>query len=378
MPVVEADSAAAAGIEAEFAQLAPIPLDAALACRPGELLALVGPSGAGKTTILRAIAGLIRPRRGRIACNGDIWFDAAAGIFLPPQRRRVGFVFQDYALFPHLTAEGNVAAALRHLPAAERAPRARALLELVHLEGLEARRPDALSGGQRQRVALARALARDPAVLLLDEPFAAVDQVTRRKLQRELALLRRAIAAPTILVTHDLAEAAALADRMIVLHHGRTLQQGTPDEVANRPATPLVARLMDQANVFAGVVAGRDPATGLLGLRWGEFVLEARDDLRFGAGDSVSWMVPASAILLHRRERPSRGEHENPVAGVIDELLFLGDTASVTLRVGEGANAPLLTFSMSAHMARRNTLAQGASATVSLLADAIHLMPPGT
>jgi molybdate transport system ATP-binding protein len=365
------------GLSVRLAQPAPIPLDAELACRPGELLALVGPSGAGKTTILRAIAGVIRPRAGRIACNGEVWFDAEAGTFLPPQRRRVGLVFQDYALFPHLSALGNVAAALGHVDRAARAARARALLELVHLSGLEDRRPDALSGGQRQRVALARALAREPAALLLDEPFAAVDQVTRRKLQRELALLRRAIAAPTILVTHDLAEAAMLADRMSVLHHGKTLQHGTPDDIASRPATPLVARLMDQANVFEGTVAGRGPAANTLALRWGEIVLEARDDSRFAPGAAVAWMIPAAAIVLHRRERPSRGERENPIAGTIAELLFLGEMASVSLRVGAGASAPLLTFSVSAHTARRNALAPGAAATVSLIADAIHLMPPG-
>ncbi len=364
------------GLSARLAQPAPIPLDAELACRPGELLALVGPSGAGKTTILRAIAGLIRPRAGRIACNGETWFDAEAGVFLPPQRRRAGLVFQDYALFPHLSAIGNVKTALGHVAPAARAARARALLARVHLEGLEERRPDALSGGQRQRVALARALAREPAVLLLDEPFAAVDQVTRRKLQRELALLRRQIAAPTILVTHDLAEAAALADRMSVLHHGKTLQHGTPDEIANRPATPLVARLMDQPNVFSGTVAGRGPA-GLLALRWGDLVLEARDDGRFAPGAAVAWMIPAAAIVLHRRERPSRGERENPVSGTIDDLLFLGDTALLTLRIGAGAGAPRLTFSVSAHTARRNALAPEIGATVSLLADAIHLMPPG-
>ena len=371
------------GLEARLAQPAPIPLDAALACRPGELLALVGPSGAGKTTILRTIAGIIRAREGRIACSGEVWFDAARNVHLSPQQRRVGLVFQDYALFPHLSALGNVNAALGHLAPSARAARAQALLGLVHLGGLEARRPDALSGGQRQRVALARALARDPAVLLLDEPFAAVDQVTRRKLQRELALLRRAVAAPTILVTHDLAEAAALADRMSVLHHGKTLQHGTPDEVANRPATPLVARLMDQPNVFAGTVAARDAGTKLLTLRWGETVLEARDDDRyagrFAPGATVAWMIPAAAIVLHRRERPSRGERENPVSGTIAELLFFGDTASLLLRVGAagGGEAPVLSFSVSAHTARRNALAPGAEATVSLLADAIHLMPPG-
>jgi molybdate transport system ATP-binding protein len=213
-------------------------------------------------------------------------------------------------------------------------------------------------------------------VLLLDEPFAAVDQVTRRKLQREMAQLRRSVAAPTILVTHDLSEASALADRITVLHHGTTLQHGTPAEIAQRPDSPLVARLMDQPNVFAGRIAERDAAAGLLKLRWGGIVLDARDDGRFAPGTAVAWMIPASAVVLHRRERPSRGERENPVTGTIAELLFLGDTAAISLRIDAAADAPLLAFSASAHAARRNALAPGAVATVSLLADSIHLMPP--
>jgi molybdate transport system ATP-binding protein len=365
------------GLEVRLRQAAPIPLDASLGCAEGELLALVGPSGAGKTTILRAIAGLIRPREGRIACAGATWFDAAAGIERPVQARRVGFVFQDYALFPHLSARGNVVSALGHLRRDERARRADALLGLVHLAGLEDRRPDALSGGQRQRVALARALARDPAALLLDEPFAAVDQVTRRKLQHELALLRRAIKCPVVLVTHDLEEATALADRMSVLHRGATLQHGRPAEVFARPASPLVARLMDQPNVFGGRVTARDSARGVLALAWRGHALEVRDDARFAPGDTVAWMIPSAAVIMHRRERPSRGERENPIAGTVADVLVLGDTAEVRLRLGAGADAEFLIFSVAAHTARRNELAPGCSATVSLLAADIHLMPPG-
>ena len=170
---------------------APVPLDAEFTCRTGELLALVGPSGSGKTSLLRCIAGLRRPRAGLVRCKGLTWFASDRAINLPPQKRRVGLVFQQYALFPHLSARDNVASALRHLPANARNARAEALLETVHLAGLEAHKPRELSGGQQQRVALARALARDPAVLLLDEPFSAVDQVTRRKLQSELAQLRK-------------------------------------------------------------------------------------------------------------------------------------------------------------------------------------------
>ncbi len=363
------------GLTARIRQQTPIPLDADLSCAPGELLALVGPSGSGKTTILRCIAGLDRPPEGRIVCDGEIWFDATAGHCLPPQQRRVGLVFQDYALFPHLSALDTVAIALGHLPRRERPARARELLALVHLAGLEERRPHELSGGQRQRVALARALARDPVVLLLDEPFAAVDQVTRRRLQRELVLLRRAVRIPMVLVTHDLSEASALADRLCVLYRGRTLQTGPPGEVLNHPRDPLVARLMDQTNVFEGVVRERRP-DGVLLLDWRGRLLEVRDRGAFPVGAKVSWMIPPSHIVLHRRGRPSLGERENPVPGTVGEMVELGETTSVTMWVDGDPERPL-NFTVATHAARRNALAPGADLRVSLLAEGIHLMPPG-
>ncbi|RME16798.1 MAG: ATP-binding cassette domain-containing protein, partial [Alphaproteobacteria bacterium] len=169
---------------------APIPLELDFEVAPGELLALVGPSGAGKTTTLRAIAGLARLEGARIEAGGQIWQDAASGRWVPAHRRRVGLAFQDYALFPHMSAARNVAAALDGVPAPRRAAEAERLLRLVNLEGLGARRPAQLSGGQRQRVALARALARRPEVLLLDEPFSAVDAANRARLHEELIVLR--------------------------------------------------------------------------------------------------------------------------------------------------------------------------------------------
>ncbi len=233
------------GLHVRLCQRAPIPLDAELSCGEGELLALVGPSGSGKTTILRVIAGLYRPQRGQVTCGGIQWLDTAQGLDVPPFRRRVGLVFQSYALFPHMTALDNVITALGHRPAAEREARARTLLGQVHLEGLEGRRPAALSGGQQQRVAVARALAREPAVLLFDEPFSAVDRRTRRKLHSELAELRKSVHVPIVLVTHDIDEAAALADRMCVLDRGETLQTGLPADLLAAPANARVASALD-------------------------------------------------------------------------------------------------------------------------------------
>jgi len=237
--------APSAGLSVELRQAGPIPLDLAFGCGTGELVALIGPSGAGKTTILRAVAGLYRPATARIVCAGETWADSATGILLPPHRRRVGLVFQSYALFPHLTALGNVAAALGHRPAAERRSRAAELLSLVHLDGLAQRRPAELSGGQQQRVALARALAREPSVLLLDEPLSAVDRRTRRQLRDVLAAIRAAVPVAIVLVTHDLDEAAALADRLIVLAGGELLQAGAPADVLARPASDRVRHALD-------------------------------------------------------------------------------------------------------------------------------------
>lgn len=238
---------AATGLTVKFIQDAPIALDVEFAVAPGEILALVGPSGSGKSTTLRAIAGLYAPSGGKVACQGSVWLDGEAGISVPPRERRVGMVFQSYALFPHLTAVENVVEALGDVPAGQRQTQARVLLKRMHLDGLEDRRPAQLSGGQQQRVAVARALARRPDVLLLDEPFAAVDRVTRRRLRRELIELRRELSMPVILVTHDLDDVVRLADRMCVLNAGKILQTGTVEEVMARPASALVAELLDLA-----------------------------------------------------------------------------------------------------------------------------------
>jgi molybdate transport system ATP-binding protein len=363
-----------AGLSVSLRQTAPIPLDARLDCAPGEVLALVGPSGSGKSTILRAIAGLIDVKEGRIVCGGSVWLDTQHGIRASPQARRVGIVFQNYALFPHLSALANVMEALGDFAGPERARRARELLDRVHLSGLEARLPAALSGGQQQRVAVARALAREPKVLLLDEPFSAVDRATRERLYRELAELRRDLAMPVVLVTHDLAEAMMLSDRICVLSHGKTLQTGKPYEVMTRPDTVQVAQLVGLKNVFRAGVIGHDAARGATLIEWRGQRLEARLQQRFPEGSQVAWAIPEGHIILHRRDRPSRGERENPVRGIVSRFVPLGENASLTLDVG-GAGRPPIFLSVPVHVARRNGIAQGVEATVSLLAEGIHLMP---
>ncbi|MDD5175850.1 MAG: ABC transporter ATP-binding protein [Sterolibacterium sp.] len=364
----------AKGLFVTLRQAAPIPLDCSLQCAPGELTALVGPSGSGKSTVLRCIAGLHRPQQGHVACAGAAWLDTEKDLVLPPQQRRVGMMFQNYSLLPHLTAAGNVALGLEHLPAQKRSEKAREWLARVHLHGLEQRRPEQLSGGQQQRVALARALAREPQVLLLDEPFSAVDQVTRRKLQQELARLRRELEIPIVLVTHDLDEARILADRMVLLHRGTSLQSGRPEEVMTRPANAAIAHLVGLNNLFAGRIVAHN-AEGMtilesLGLR-----LEVARDHGFTPGDKVSWVIPPEGILLHRRDHPSRGETENPVTGRVVDCIALGPYTQIVLRP-DGGELPL-TFSVPTHAAQRNQIAAGATARVTLLAQAIHLMPQG-
>jgi ABC-type sulfate/molybdate transport systems ATPase subunit len=198
-----------------------------------ETLALVGPSGAGKTTVLRCVAGLHTPDRGRIALDGEPWFDAAAGVDVPPERRRVGLVFQDYALFPHMTVRENVAFGGRE--------RVDELLRRLRIEHVADVKPRTISGGERQRTALARALARGPRALLLDEPLAALDAHTRAAVRDELHALLASLGLPAILVTHDFRDAAALADRVGVLVEGRLRQVGTPAELVAAPADAFVA-----------------------------------------------------------------------------------------------------------------------------------------
>lgn len=221
----------------------------------GELLALLGPSGCGKTTTLRMIGGFEDPDQGRIEFEGrDI-------THLPPEDRGIGFVFQDYALFPHLTVQDNVKFGLRHLPRGERQARAMDMLRLVGLEALATRRPHQLSGGQQQRVALARALAVSPRLILMDEPFSNLDAKMRVETRQEVRNLLKSSGSAGILVTHDQEEALALADRIAVMDGGRVVQIGTPDEIYRNPVSEFVANFIGRSNILRGKADGMNVQT---------------------------------------------------------------------------------------------------------------------
>jgi molybdate transport system ATP-binding protein len=350
-------------------QSTPIQLDVEFSCESGETLALVGPSGAGKSTVLRCIAGLSLARQGQVLCKNEIWFDSDASVNKTPQQRRVGMVFQNYALFPHLTVVDNIKLALDK-NILDRQYNIEQLLDQVNLTGLEQRYPSQLSGGQQQRVALARALARQPQVLLLDEPFSAVDKVTRRKLYLELNTLRRNLDMPVILVTHDLDEAAMLADSLCVIHHGKTLQHGNPDQVLYRPINSVVARQVDVRNILKGRLISHN---GNLMLEWYHYVFSVTHLAGFAVGQHVYFVLSPAKILLHQRVRPSRGEQENPVTGIISNRVTLRGITSVLFSADQTQGA-ILQMDLPEHVAMRNQLNIGEMITVSLLADAIHVM----
>ena len=231
-------------------------LNVAIQAAAGELVVLFGHSGSGQSMTLRSIAGLDRPDAGRIALNGHVVFDASRGINLAPHLRNVGLVVQRYALFPHLTTAQNIAFGLTGWTREAQARRVQELGALLSLDGLEDRLPHQLSGGQQQRVALARALARPVDVLLLDEPFSALDEALRADLRTELLRLRAEVDIPIIFVTHDLREAHLLADSIAVLDGGRVLQHGPREEIFRHPASRRVAELTGVRNLFAGIADG--------------------------------------------------------------------------------------------------------------------------
>ncbi len=347
-------------------QSSPIKLDVRLSCKPGELLALVGPSGSGKSTVLRTIAGLHQPGAARVACGSSLWQDSQSDINLSPQQRRVGMVFQHYALFPHKSVLENVMLAIHDRPRGERRQQALEWLARTNMTGLESRKPAQLSGGQRQRVALARALAREPAVLLLDEPFSAVDQQTRRKLYRELAQLRRDLHVPMLLVTHDISEVQQLADSLCLIHRGRSLQQGDVQQVINAPRNKETAKLLGHQNLIPARVLSKGRDHTVHELESGEQMRGPACD--FESGSSVILLVPPTTISI--RDTPSEPQGINCLRGTVTDAVGLGDELSVRLHLDTVAKA--LRFRVPLHVARQRNIHAGVALDVKIRDTDIH------
>jgi molybdate transport system ATP-binding protein len=340
--------------------VATLSADFALALRSFELklalevertVALVGPSGAGKSSVLRAVAGLARPDSGRIALDEEVWFDTGLGMDRAPDERRVGLVFQEYALFPHLTVRGNVAYGGKE--------RADELLERFRIGHVADDRPGRLSGGERQRVALARAIARDPGVLLLDEPLAALDAHTKAAVRVELQALLSSLDLPALIVTHDYEDAVALADTVGVLVDGQLRQLGTPQELVAQPRDPFVASLTG-ANLLRGVASRTDDGLTSVRLEGGELVYSTDP----GEGEVGVVVYPWDVAIgrLHAEDSAM-----NLVRGEIGSIVHLGHRARV--QVGP------LTAEVTTASVERLGLKPGGAVVASFKATGTKLVP---
>jgi ABC-type sulfate/molybdate transport systems ATPase subunit len=339
-----------AALSADF-RLALRSFELSLALDVERVVALVGPSGAGKTSVLRVIAGLIRPQAGRVELDGEPWVDVERGVFARPEDRSVGLVFQEYALFPHLSVRQNVAFGGKD--------RVDELLERFRIAKLAGARPRELSGGERQRVALARALARDPGVLLLDEPLSALDAHTKSTVRVELEELLHGLELPTLIVTHDYEDAAALAGTVGVLVEGELRQIGTPEELVASPSDPFVASFTG-ANLLRGHAEPMENGLTMVWLDAGE-VVYSTDRARGDVGVVVyPWDVAVGRLQVD-------GSALNLLAGEVASVVPVGNR--VRVRIGP------LTAEVTAASAEKLELARGGRAYASFKATGTRLVP---
>jgi molybdate transport system ATP-binding protein len=342
-------------------------VDFALDVDRAPVTVLFGPSGAGKTTLLRCLAGLDRPEPGgHISLGGQVWDDR--GVHVPARHRQVGYLFQDHALFPFLDVAGNVAYGLHHLPRQARPARVRDALDAAGAAHLAGRPTRQLSGGEAQRVALARALAPGPQLLLLDEPLSALDGPTRARLRAELRSRLLAAGVPTVVVTHDRAEALALGDHIAVLIDGRLRQLGTVPDVFSRPADPLVADAVDMETIAPGTVTGYD--AGLATVSTGDAELYAASDEELCPGAQVLVCVRAEHVALRTADDSGRTSARNELAATITAITPHGPVLRIDLDGG---------FAVAAYVTHPTRdelgLEPGQRVTAVIKATAIHLVP---
>jgi len=327
-----------------------------------ELVVLFGQSGSGKTTTLRCIAGLEKPNGGKITVNEKVYFDCHKGIDLPPQQRSLGYVFQNYALFPHMDVKKNITYGLKGRTEKEKENRMREMLHLLHIEGLEDHYPSQLSGGQKQRVALARALAPGPDILLLDEPFSALDMVVRMKLRERIKLIQKELNIPVLFITHNPVEAFTLADRIIVYHEGTVQQTGTPEEVFYHPKNRHVAELAGVTNIFDDAVFTRQIDKDRTLFKAGELEIITRHvDLK--PDERASWGIRPENITLMNPDKDNIGMYENCFRGKVISIVNKG--ASKLIAVGPNNERRILISEVSNKAYEELNLSQGCSCTFS-------------
>ncbi|WP_292390884.1 ABC transporter ATP-binding protein [Methanosarcina sp. UBA5] len=302
-----------------------------------DFMVLFGCSGSGKTTALRCIAGLEKPDAGSIRINDTIYFDSKKKINLPPQKRKIGYMFQENALFPHMNVRQNIEFGLKGLSSMEKKERVNEMLNLVGIEELEFAYPDELSGGQKQKVALARALAPDPEILLLDEPFSSLDIVVRLKLKKELKTIQKRLGIPVIFITHDPVEAFTMADRMVVFDNGR-VQLGSPEDVFYHPESRYVAELVGFSNLFDDAVVEGHGQEAECTFLWSLGTEITAPYIERMAGDRVSWGIrPENIELVDRRNIHTiqKEDRKNLFNGIIMNVVNKGTSRIMSLILKE-------------------------------------------
>lgn len=337
-------------------------LNAEFRCQDG-LIVLLGPSGAGKTLTLNCMAGLEKPDSGYIIIDNTAFFDSEKSIDISPQDRKVGFLFQNYALFPHLTVEENIKFGLNSKNNVT--GKVGEMMDFLEIKGLEKRYPSQLSGGQQQRVALARALVTEPGIILLDEPFSSIDHRVRVRLRQELKRIREMIKIPFIFITHNPVEAYTMADTLVVFSYGKVEQVGTPEEVFNRPKSVEVARLVGMNNIFSGTISGINENGTYINDQ-----IVANATTGFEIGEEVTWCIRPDHVMVLREDRP--------LGKAVSENLFSGEITGI---VPKGATYVFFTkgvldleIEMPSHAFERLELEKGKEIRVSLKKSAIHVM----
>lgn len=353
-----------ANLEKRFASGTTVSASLVLPVDTFSITVLFGPSGCGKTTVLRSLAGLERPESGRITYNDETWFDAARSICLPPQQRDIGFGFQDYALFPHLTVRQNIGYGLR-TKGSERDQAITSIVARLQLEGLQDRFPHQISGGQQQRVALARVLARRPRLLLLDEPLSALDATLRDELRVRLRQLLGEFGRPVVLVTHDRMEAIALADQLVVIDEGRILQRGTVEEIFSRPHNSRVARIVGIESILPGEILAVEEGMATIAVRGQRLTAVAPPD----SPRSVHVCIRGENVTL-QKGKPHLESSRNRLAGTICWITPEGPLVRIGIDCG---------FELTSLVTRSASIELGLTVndpvTATIKASAIHLVP---